>query len=77
LGITKGVGGQQKTTEKPRQQRSSQQFCVIPGFPGWGEEAADTIPRKVDGTGDHPVEPDKPSSESQISHALANMWNLD
>jgi hypothetical protein len=33
--------------------------------------------RKMDGTGDHHAERDKPSSKGQISHVLAHLWNLD
>jgi hypothetical protein len=31
----------------------------------------------MDGTGDHTVEGDKPSSERQISHVFLHMQNLD
>jgi hypothetical protein len=33
--------------------------------------------KKMDGTGDHRVERDKPSSERQTSHGFTHMWNLD
>jgi hypothetical protein len=41
------------------------------------EEWNYVICRKMDGTGDHNVEWDKPSSKTQRSHVFAHMWNLD
>jgi hypothetical protein len=35
------------------------------------------ICRKMYGTGDHNVKPDMPSSATQITHIITNMWNID
>jgi hypothetical protein len=32
---------------------------------------------KMDGTGDHNVDQNKPSLKTQISHAVTQMWDLD
>jgi hypothetical protein len=33
--------------------------------------------QKMDRTGDHNVKQNKPDSDSQISHVLSHIWNLD
>jgi hypothetical protein len=41
------------------------------------EEENNVICRKMNGTGDHCVKQNKPSSERQISQAFTHMQNLD
>jgi hypothetical protein len=41
------------------------------------EKWNDVIYKKMDGTGDHHAEQDKPNLKLQIAHVLTHLWILD